>query len=195
MYNNALSISGVLECEFSLDHYYENEKFYKNYLSVTRTSGAIDVIPVIISESMIEKDQSYKGKLVYIRGQFRSFNRHEADRTHLDLYIFPESIQIVDECYHENDVFLEGFICNQPISRETPNGRIIADVILAVNRYYGKSDYIPVILWGRNAYSVSHLRTGDCIRVAGRAQSRTYTKDGEIRTVYEISTSKYEAVY
>lgn len=194
MYNNELLISGILDDEFYPDHEFEGEKFFRSFLEVTRMSGSVDTIPVIASEKLIDQNQEYKDRAVAIRGQFRSFNRHEDDRTHLDLYIFPESIQIIPECDFENDIYLEGYICKQPNSRETPSGRIIADVILAVNRYYGKSDYIPVILWGRNAYSVSKLPPGSCIRVAGRAQSRSYTKNGETKTVYEISASKFEAV-
>ena len=125
-------------------------------------------------------------------GEFRSYNQHEDNKRKLKLNVFVHEIVSVENTHNINDVFLEGYICKQPIYRHTPLGREICDVMLAVNRGFNKSDYIPCILWGRNAYYVRTLNAGDCIRVAGRVQSREYIKDNETKLAYELSVNLVE---
>lgn len=192
MTHNKVSISGVIESDFMLDHEYTNEKFYQFLLSVRRSSGATDTLPVIVSDRLINVSKNMIGQYVAIEGEFRSFNYHELDKTRLLLYIFPQIITLIDEPKNTNDILLQGTICKEPVFRETPNGRIITDILLAVSRNYHKSDYIPCIAWGRNAYVISLLNTGTGIRVAGRVQSRDYSKNGTIKTAYEMSINLVE---
>lgn len=193
MTHNKVSISGVIESDFMLDHEYTNEKFYQFLLSVKRSSsGATDIIPVIVSERLIDVSKNMVGQYVFIEGEFRSFNHHEIDKTRLLLYIFPLMIKVIDSEKYTNDILLEGKICKEAIFRETPNGRIITDVLLVVDRNYNKCDYIPCIAWGRNAYYISLLKRGTFIRVAGRVQSRDYNKDCKVKTAYELSINLVE---
>lgn len=192
--NNQVTMSGIVTSNLSLDHEYYSERFYLFYLSVKRTSGTVDTIPVIVSDRLLDITKDIKGEYVSIVGEFRSFNLHSDGKTKLLLYIFPTEIKILSSPSYVNNAIIQGSICKNPIYRETPYGRMITDIILAVNRGYNKSDYLPAIAWGRNAYFLSTLHTGSSIRVAGRVQSRDYTKDGIKKTAYELSINLLETV-
>jgi single-stranded DNA-binding protein len=158
------------------------------------------MIPVMVSERLIDVKQDYKGKFVEVLGQFRSYNRHEESKNKLVLSVFAREVKMMDELTENakpNHIFLDGFVCKQPIYRKTPLGREIADVLLAVNRPYGKSDYIPCICWGRNARFAEGFAVGGHVQIWGRIQSREYQKkmteiDFEKRVAYEVSVSKLE---
>lgn len=187
---NQVKLVGHIESQFTLSHTLYSETFYYVTISVKRDSGTVDMLPLLVSDRLIDINKEYSQ--VYVTGEFRSYNQHDPDKNRLKLYVFVDSIESVDNIYDMNDVFLEGYLCKPPVYRHTPLGREIADVMLAVNRAYGKSDYIPCILWGRNAYCVKELQAGECIRVAGRVQSREYTKNGETMTAYELSVRLLE---
>ena len=189
---NQVNLVGVINSELKYDHEMYGEKFYMTTAAVTRDSGKADIIPLLISERVMNEGSSLVGACVHIAGEFRSYNKHDENKSSLKLYVFVNELEILSESANVNDVFLEGYICKPPTYRHTPLGREIADVILAVNRGFNKSDYIPCILWGRNAYYVKSLSVGDSIRVAGRIQSREYTKNDEVKTAYELSVSLLE---
>lgn len=191
--SNQVTLIGRISSELTYDHEFYGEKYYRATVSVERTSGTVDDIPVMVSDRLINVRENYLNEYVAIRGQFRSYNLHEALKTRLLLYVFAVDLEIV-EPEDINDVFLEGVITNQPNYRETPLGREIADVTLAVNRAYGKNDYIPCICWGRTARYLRYMKIGDSIRVAGRVQSRQYNKAGETKTAYEVSVNLLESV-
>ena len=171
-------------------------------VEVERLSDSTDVIPVMVSERLLDVNQDYRGQLISISGQFRSYNRHEEKKNKLVLSVFAREIEFieeVDENSKSNQIFLDGFICKEPIYRKTPLGREIADLLLAVNRPYGKSDYIPCICWGRNARFANTFQVGDRCVVWGRIQSREYMKkisedELEKRVAYEVSVSKLECM-
>lgn len=190
--NNQVKLVGVIESELIYDHNIYGENFYKTTIKIKRDSGKSDIIPLVISERLMSGE--CVGKCVYISGEFRSYNQRDKDRTRLKLYIFANEIEILADTGNINDIFLQGYICKKPTYRHTPLGREIADVMLAVNRDCNKSDYIPCVVWGRTAYYVRTLNAGDCIRVAGRVQSREYTKDGETKLAYELSVNLLERV-
>lgn len=198
--NNKVSICGEIVSGFTFSHYDFGEGFYLFNLKVNRLSDTADVIPVMVSERIINVDVDYVGKIARISGQFRSYNRHIGGRSRLVLSVFAREVNFLDEVYcDENDIFLDGFVCKPAIYRKTPLGREIADVLLAVNRPYGKSYYIPCILWGRNARFAESFEVGERIKVWGRIQSREYQKkiaDVEIekRVAYEVSVGKVEEV-
>ena len=198
--NNKVSICGEIVSGFTYSHDVFGEGFYLFDLKVNRLSEATDVIPVMVSERIIDVEEDYIGKIARISGQFRSYNRHDNGHCRLVLSVFAREVNFVDEVYcDENDIFLDGFVCKPPIYRKTPLGREIADVLLAVNRPYGKSDYIPCIFWGRNARFSESFDVGERIKVCGRIQSRNYLKridedEMEIRTAYEVSVGKVEEI-
>ena len=169
-------------------------------VSVRRLSDFMDYIPVMVSERLIDVEGDYIGQSVYISGQFRSFNRHEEHKNRLVLSVFARELEILDADYDEdaaNQIFLDGYICKEAVYRKTPLGREIADLLVAVNRSYGKSDYIPCICWGRNARFASGFEVGTHVQIWGRIQSREYVKklsetQVEQRTAYEVSVSKIE---
>lgn len=189
---NQVNLVGVINSELKYDHEMYGEKFYNTTAAVTRDSGKTDIIPLLISERVMDEGSSLVGACVHIAGEFRSHNKHYEDKSRLILYVFVNELEILSENTNINDVFLEGHICKTPTYRHTPLNRNICDVILAVNRGYNKSDYIPCILWGRNAYYARTLNIGDSIRVAGRIQSREYIKKDEVKTAYELSVSLLE---
>ena len=165
----------------------------------------VDVIPLMISERLIDVTKDYRGMKIEVAGQFRSYNRHEGTKNKLVLSIFVRELRFLeeDEMPEEqsksNQIFLDGYVCKPPIYRKTPLGREIADVLVAVNRPYGKSDYIPCIAWGRNARFAGGLEVGSHLQVSGRVQSREYTKkigedEVERRVAYEVSVSKIDLV-
>lgn len=190
--SNQVNVVGNIVSEFSFSHSLYGESFYNVTLSVKRDSGNIDMIPLLISDRLMDVKETPVNKCVHIAGEFRSYNQHDQDKCRLKLYVFANSVEVLAATDNVNDAFLEGYICKEPTYRYTPLGREITDVMLAVNRSYNKSDYIPCIFWGRNANYAKSLSVGDCIRVAGRIQSREYVKDNEVRTAYELSVSLLE---
>lgn len=198
--NNQVSIMGKIASGFTFSHEVFGEGFYMMNLSVQRLSDSTDIIPVMISERLIDVTQDYEGEYIQIFGQFRSYNRHEEKKNRLVLSVFAREINFVEEendRVKSNQIFLDGYICKTPVYRRTPLGREIADMLLAVNRPYGKSDYIPCICWGRNARFASGFEVGGHVQIWGRIQSREYVKkledeSTEKRVAYEISVSKLE---
>ena len=204
--NNQIGIAGRIYSDFEFSHELYGEGFYRFDVEIFRLSDASDILPVTISERIINMSNTTVGTWVYITGQIRSYNNYvEADRRNkLVLTVFARDVEILtreeepDQLdVNPNDVYLNGFICKPPIYRTTPFGREIADMLLAVNRSYNKSDYIPCIAWGRNARYAGKLEVGSNIRVWGRMQSRPYQKryeSGEVleKTAYEVSISKLE---
>lgn len=200
--NNQVNIAGEIISDFTYSHDVFGEGFYLVDVAVERLSNSFDVIPLMVSERLIDVTKDYKGKQVEVTGQFRSYNRHEGEKNKLVLSVFVREIQICDLDYESqkpNYIFLDGFICKPPVYRKTPLGREIADILLAVNRPYGKSDYIPCISWGRNARYAENFTVGGHLHIWGRIQSREYQKkisetEVEKRTAYEVSVSKLEYV-
>ncbi len=197
--NNTASVSGKIITDFTFSHEVYGEGFYNFDLEVPRLSEAHDVLPVVISERLIDRSLITPGTFVMVNGQIRSYNNVNAtDRKNkLILTVFTRDIKILDTPGYVNDICLNGYICKSPVYRTTPFGREIADILLAVNRSYNKSDYIPCIAWGRNARFAGKLSIGDNIKINGRMQSRAYEKkydDGraELKTAYEVSVSKLE---
>ena len=189
---NQVNLVGKIASAFSYSHSLYGETFYNVTLCVKRDSGNKDAIPLLISDRLMDVNKNLIGTCVGVSGEFRSYNQHDEPKNRVKLYVFVNKIETLTDNSNINDVFLEGYICKTPTYRVTPLGREIADVVLAVNRAYGKSDYIHCILWGRNAYYVSTLKVGDSIRVAGRIQSREYVKNGDIKTAYEVSVNLLE---
>ena len=200
--NNRVSIIGEIVSDFRFSHEVFGEGFYIVDVSVDRLSELTDIIPLMVSERLVDVNEDYKGRLVEVSGQFRSYNRHEGTKNKLVLSIFVREWEEVEENLEAgktNQIFLDGYICKEPIYRKTPLGREIADILLAVNRPYGKSDYIPCICWGRNARYASNFDVGEHVRIFGRIQSREYVKklsetQTETRIAYEVSVSKLECV-
>ena len=200
--NNHLVLLGKIVSEKSYSHEIYGEKFYIFNLEVKRLSTTSDIIPITISERLITNFDLCIGKQVEIEGQFRSYNNYENERNRLVLTVFAKEIKEIEEEQEEkvtNEVILVGYVCKKPIYRQTPFGREIADILLAVNRAYNKSDYIPCIAWGRNARFCENMEVGTEVRVSGRVQSRNYEKkfeDGtvETRVAYEVSIASLEIV-
>lgn len=198
--NNQVTVMGEIISDFAYSHEIFGEGFYMVDVKVQRLSESFDVIPLMVSERLIDVNADYKGKNICVNGQFRSYNRHEERKNRLVLSVFAREIDFVEEIEESsktNQIYLDGYICKEPIYRKTPLGREIADVLLAVNRPYGKSDYIPCICWGRNARYASNFEVGERCLVWGRIQSREYMKklsDEELekRIAYEVSVSKLE---
>lgn len=200
--NNVVEIGGKIVSEIELSHELYDEKFFKFYIETSRLSDLTDKLPVIISERIINISDLNIGDIVHITGQFRSYNEPtDNGKSRLVLSIFTKSIEkIQDETVLTlNEAVFTGFICKAPIYRKTPLGREIADLLVAVNRTYRKSDYIPCILWGRNAKFCENIIVGTRVKLSGRIQSRIYEKkheDGTIdtKTAYELSVSKFSVV-
>ena len=198
--NNQVVIMGEIVSRFEFSHEIFGEGFYMVDVKVPRLSDSNDIIPLMVSERLIDVEEDYCGQNIMVQGQFRSYNRHEERRNRLVLSVFAREIEFVDETPESsqtNQIFLDGFICKEPIYRKTPLGREIADLLIAVNRPYGKSDYIPCICWGRNARFASSFTVGTRCEIWGRIQSREYIKklseeDAEKRVAYEVSVSKLE---
>lgn len=198
--NNQVAIMGEIVSDFTYSHEIFGEGFYMVDISVDRLSESTDIIPVMVSERLLDVNEDYKGMKICITGQFRSYNRHEERKNRLVLSVFAREIEFVEEMPESaktNQIFLDGYICKAPIYRKTPLGREIADLLLAVNRPYGKSDYIPCICWGRNARFASGFTVGSHIQIMGRVQSREYVKRVDEETVehrvaYEVSVSKVD---
>ncbi len=200
--NNQAQVTGVIADEFSFNHEIYAEKFYTFTLNIPRLSGTDDSVRVMVSERLLACESFNIGDKVDIEGQFRSYNSYEASgENRLVLTIFAKDIRHSDgdKSHNPNMLYLNGFICKAPVYRTTPFGREITDLLIAVNRSYNKSDYIPVIAWGRNARYAKTLNVGDNVRVWGRIQSRNYQKrisDTEVitKTAYEVSVNRMEHV-
>ena len=200
--NNQVTIMGQVASEFEFSHEVFGEGFYIVELLVKRLSNSCDRIPLMVSERLIDVTQDYTGEFIMASGQFRSYNRHEEQKNRLVLSVFVREISFMEEepdGSKTNSILLDGYICKEPIYRKTPLGREIADLLLAVNRPYGKSDYIPCICWGRNARYASGFEVGEHVQVLGRIQSREYVKklsetETEKRVAYEVSVSKLECM-
>ena len=198
--NNQVTIMGKVATEFSFSHEVFGEGFYMVEVEVKRLSNSEDRIPLMISERLIDVTQDYTGEYIMVHGQFRSYNRHEEQKNRLVLSVFVREISFMEEDpdgTKPTSIWLDGYICKEPIYRKTPLGREIADLLLAVNRPYGKSDYIPCICWGRNARYASGFEVGEHVQLLGRIQSREYVKrisdtETEKRVAYEVSVSKLE---
>ncbi len=199
--NNLAEVCGVVEDELQFNHEIFGESFYTFTLKIPRLSGTSDRIKVMVSDRLLSDLTLNVGDFVDITGQFRSYNSYENGDNKLILTVFAKDISYKDPdiSKNPNSLFLNGFVCKEPVYRTTPFGREITDILLAVNRTYNKSDYIPVIAWGRNARYCKGFRVGDNVKVWGRIQSRDYQKkisDDEVitKTAYEVSVSKLELV-
>lgn len=206
--NNHLILVGKVTSEKRFSHEIYGEKFYIFDMEVPRLSDTTDIIPVTASERIINDELLAIGNKLMVKGQFRSYNSYENEKNKLILTVFAKDL-ISEENINEeekeqiqktsNEVTLVGYICKKPIYRQTPFGREISDILLAVNRAYNKSDYIPSIAWGRNARFSQDLPTGTEIKIVGRVQSRNYEKkheDGTIenKVAYEVSISSLEVI-
>jgi Single-stranded DNA-binding protein len=204
--SNKATLSGELVSNFEFSHEFYGEGFYITMLASERESTVKDIIPIMVSERLIDVKAEWEGRFVEVSGQFRSYNKHENGRRHLELSVFVREFEEIEFEHEEpgsgndeNRIFLDGYICKEPKYRETPLGREITDILLAINRQYGKSDYIPCIAWGRNAVYASCLEVGTRLQIDGRIQSREYQKkisddEYETRTAYEVSISKLTVV-
>ena len=218
--NNYLTLVGKVTSEKRFSHEIYGERFYSFDLSIPRLSESEDIIPITVSERLITEDMMIIGTKLLVKGQFRSYNSYENEKNRLILTVFAKDIQKIEEeqtiQYDENEneitsnefakkdmvtneVVLIGYICKKPIYRQTPFGREIADLLLAVNRAYNKSDYIPSIAWGRNARFCQNMEVGTEVKITGRVQSRNYEKkheDGtvETRVAYEVSIGSLEVI-
>lgn len=193
---NIINLEGQVVSDLIFSHELYEEKFYQFTLSVQRLSDKTDQIQVTLSDKIIGDIVPTRGMDLAVRGQLRSYNKQENGRNRLILTVFARDLaQPLGEIPDPNHIELEGYVCKKPVFRTTPFGREIADILVAVNRAYKKSDYIPVIAWGRNARFADHLNVGDKIRLEGRFQSREYQKchdeeHREICTAYEVSISR-----
>lgn len=200
--NNMVTISGKIVTNLEFSHEVYGEGFYYFILEVPRLSESYDTIPVTVSERLIARDKLAIGTIIEVEGQFRSYNSYNNEGNRLILTVFAREINILEDekkIKNPNQIYLNGFICKRPVYRTTPFGREITDILLAVNRPYNKSDYIPCISWGRNARYSENLSVGDNIKIWGRIQSRQYQKKYEsgetvTKTAYEVSVSKMEIV-
>ena len=204
--NNHLTLVGKVTSEKVFSHEIYGEKFYIFNLAVPRLSGNADIIPITISERLLTNVELNIDSKVSIDGQFRSYNSYQNEKSRLILTVFAKDVHFLTNQEEEitvgkdvvsNEVILDGYLCKKPIYRKTPFGREISDILLAVNRAYNKSDYIPCIAWGRTARFCENLDVGTELKVIGRVQSREYEKkyeDGTIekRVAYEVSVSSLE---
>ena len=196
MQNNQVYLSGQIASEPEFSHEIMGEKFYDMTVSVARLSGQNDVIPITISDRLMEGGSFEIGNLIGLIGQFRSYNKIVDGKSKLVLRVFVRELCECDD-NAPNVIEIEGYVCKQPVYRTTPFKREIADLLIAVNRAYNKYDYIPAIAWGRNARYASTFRVGEKIHLVGRIQSRIYQKaldDGSVeeRVAYEVSITKFE---
>ncbi len=196
--NNKVFISGEIVTEAEFSHEVYGEGFYEMNVLVKRLSGQGDILPVTISERLISDKDLKVGVTINAIGQFRSYNKLVDGKSKLMLTVFVRELLDETPIKNPNSIVLSGYICKPPIYRTTPFNREIADILIAVNRSYNKSDYIPCIAWGRNARFAKNLSVGERIAISGRIQSREYQKkvtddDIKIMTAYEVSISKLAA--
>ncbi len=199
--NNEVFLTGTVDSELTYSHEVYGEGFYSFFIKIFRLSNMCDRINVTVSERLLKDLNLYEGCEISVSGQFRSYNNYSQEGNKLILTVFARDICLgnSDAEKNPNHIYLNGFLCKQPVYRTTPFGREITDLLLAVNRAYNKSDYIPCIAWGRNARFSSTLSVGDNIKIWGRIQSREYQKkisetESITKTAYEISVSKMEVV-
>lgn len=196
--NNKVYVMGEIVSDAVFSHEVYGEGFYEFFVKVMRLSGQQDVLPITVSERLIAAASLKQGSTVCALGQFRSYNKLENGKSRLMLTVFVRELVDVMPSHNPNSIVLSGYICKPPVYRTTPFNREIADLLIAVNRAYNKSDYIPCIAWGRNARFVRGLNVGDKIALSGRIQSREYQKrvsedDVKTMTAYEVSVSKLAA--
>lgn len=200
--NNQVMLTGKMLTDFRYVYKDVHENaFYRAELDVGRLSGISDLVPVVVSEGQANREQYHKGSTVRVKGQYHSRNRKEGGKSRLKLSVFAREIEAWDgaeEDYGKNNsVFLDGYICKEPVYRKTPLGRTITDLLVAVNRQNGISDYIPCICWGGTARDAASLEVGAHVQMTGRIQSREYLKrTGESgiqkRIAYEVSVKKLD---
>ncbi len=195
---NSLSLTGEICSEIEFSHESHASRFYSFSVRVRRLSGTYDTVNILARDSLIEGMDFHIGDFVTIKSELRSFNKKADDRNHLIVSAFAKELHRADPETFENELQLSGTICKMPTYRRTPLGREICDIMLAINRKYRRSDYLPLVVWGKNARSASLLSTGDAIFITGRMQSREYIKvidDTETtRTAYEVSVSSIESI-
>ena len=198
MKNNKVFIAGEVVSEPKFSHQVFDEKFFEFDLKVTRLSDSFDIIPITISEKLLLGNDVMVGSKICGNGQFRSYNKLEDGRSKLLLTVFLREITPYIESENPNYIEITGYVCKEPVFRTTPFKREISDVLLAVNRSYNKSDYLPCIAWGRNARFVKDFNIGDKVMVTGRIQSRDYQKkindEFVTKTAYEVSLNRIELV-
>lgn len=195
--NNQVTLEGEIVSDLVYSHEVFGEHFYLTEILVSRLSGFADHIPVMVSEYIIDVTKDYRGVCIRVEGQFRSFNLRQENRNKLVLSVFARELEFTegtDKIEDGNRIFLDGYVCKEPVYRKTPLGREVTDILIAVNRSYGKSDYIPCICWGRNAKHASTFEVGTHVQFKGRIQSRGYVKkisetEAEQRIAYEVSVS------
>ena len=194
--NNTVTLIGEIASGFTFNHEVYGEGFYVVDLAVRRLSDQVDVLPVLVSDRLLDVSRDYSGLTVQVLGQYRSFNIVRGNKKGLFLSVFAREIYFLSEdrvdATKSNSIYLKGFLCKSPKYRKTPLGREITDLLIAVNRPYGKSDYIPCIVWDRNAIYAAGFEVGSAVEITGRIQSREYQKrlEGdsvETRTAYEVS--------
>ena len=200
MDNNIITLTGTVETEAQYSHSVLDEDFYSFMLRVPRLSDNDDILPITLSERQLDHILLGVGNKVKVKGQLRSYNKYTETKTRLILTVFAKGIAPAlpdDDDANPNEIFVNGFICKAPIYRRTPFGREITDLIVAVNRAFNRSDYIPAIAWGKNAVYSENLEIGSNVMLWGRLQSRNYNKrisedETEVRTAYELSITKIE---
>lgn len=193
---NVVNLIGELDSNLEFSHEIFGEKFYNTKIKINRLSDSYDILPITISERLLEDIDFANNKLVSVTGQLRSYNKNIDNKNRLVLTVFVRDLNVSEEDNKDpNSIFLDGYICKAPVYRKTPLGREITDLLVAINRPYNKSDYIPSIVWGRNAKFAKSLKVGDRIQMWGRVQSREYekkTEDGNVlkKVAYEVSISR-----
>ena len=194
--NNVVNLRGELDNKLEFSHEIFGEKFYNMKIKINRLSDSFDILPMTVSERLLQDIDLDKQNLVNVVGQLRSYNKTLNNKNRLVLTVFVREIKSIDEENKDpNSIFLDGYVCKEPVYRKTPLGREITDLLVAINRPYNKSDYIPSIVWGRNAKFAKNLKIGDRIQLWGRVQSREYEKKIDENNVvkkmaYEVSISK-----
>ncbi|MBQ8999391.1 MAG: single-stranded DNA-binding protein [Clostridium sp.] len=195
---NLVNLRGELDDNLEFSHEIFGEKFYNTKIKINRLSDSYDVLPITVSDRLLQDIDFENNKFVSVVGQLRSYNKNINNKNRLVLTVFAREIkqlESVEDSKDPNSIFLDGYICKSPVYRKTPLGREITDLLVAINRPYNKSDYIPSIVWGRNAKFAKSLKIGDRIQMWGRVQSREYEKkidDGQVlkKVAYEVSISK-----
>ena len=194
--NNVVNLRGELDNKLEFSHEIFGEKFYNMKIKINRLSDSFDILPMTVSERLLQDIDLDKQNLVNVVGRLRSYNKTLNNKNRLVLTVFVREIKSIDEENKDpNSIFLDGYVCKEPVYRKTPLGREITDLLVAINRPYNKSDYIPSIVWGRNAKFAKNLKVGDRIQLWGRVQSREYEKKIDENNVvkkmaYEVSISK-----
>ncbi|HBE9318166.1 TPA: single-stranded DNA-binding protein [Clostridioides difficile] len=194
--NNVVNLRGELDNKLEFSHEIFGEKFYNMKIKINRLSDSFDILPMTVSERLLQDIDLDKQNLINVVGQLRSYNKTLNNKNRLVLTVFVREIKSIDEENKDpNSIFLDGYVCKEPVYRKTPLGREITDLLVAINRPYNKSDYIPSIVWGRNAKFAKNLKVGDRIQLWGRVQSREYEKKIDENNVvkkmaYEVSISK-----